>query len=464
MKRLALLVLTASLGACAVGPNYRAPILDTASAFRNAPQSQADQTVDASWWRAFNDPVLDALEDEALSQNLDVAIAVARVLQARAAAGAATAALLPAGELDPRAASTRSSIANSNKALAAYFPNYQRDGSLYDVTVGASWEIDLFGGLRRGREAARAELEAAAAGVTGTRLTITADVADTYVQVRTFQARLAVTAREVEIGANLVDLVRLRFEAGQAARRELDVAEATLAQTRAGQAALRLGLEAQLNALAVLTGRSTEAERGALEAPGTIPASPRFDARRPGNLLRRRPDLIAAERRLAAADARIGAAIADYYPKITLQGLAGYESVSTSDLFTGKAAESQGALGIRWRLFDFGRVDAEVKAAKGRAAEALAAYRQAVLRAGQDVENALEARQEREVQASELRRAAASLERARAAAQDAYAAGQISLIEVIDAERQHLTTQDQALSADADTTRAAIALVRALGG
>ena len=463
MRRgLAGLCATFALTGCAVGPNYTPPTLETAAAYRNAEPTAALNSAEP-WWRAFHDPVLDRLEDDALAQNLDIAAAIARVDQARAASGAARAALLPAGEADAKGAGQRASIANSNKVLALYFPNYKRDGSLYDVTAGASWELDLFGGLRRTDEAARAELSAATVGAIGARMTVAADVADHYAQLRGFQARLRVAEQGEAVAAKLMELVKLRFDAGEAPRRDLDAAEAQFSQARAGEAQFRLAIEAELNALAVLTGKTAEAEREAVAKTAPLPVSPRFDTGRPGDLLRRRPDLIAAERKLAAADARIGAAIADYYPKITLQGLIGYESISTSDLFSSKAAESQGALGIRWRLFDFGRVDAEVRAARGRTAEALAAYRQAVLRATGDVENALKAGAERAAAARDLHRAAAASTRARDAALDANAAGLVSLLETLDAERQRLTAEDQALAADTDTVRAAVALARALG-
>ena len=417
----------------------------------------------ADWWRGFNDPVLDALEAKALAQNLDLAQAVARVKQARAGAQAASAALLPAAQADVQPAYARQSLVGSNAAFA-HFPGYRRDGSLYDVTAGASWELDLFGGLRRQAEAARAETQAARADAVAARMMVCADVADAYIQLRGDQRRLDLALDQTRIDAQLVDLVRLRFNVGQAARREVDAAEASLAQAQATVPVLRMAVEAQLNRLAVLIGQAPEAERGALASAAPIPVPPAFGAGRPADLLRTRPDLAAAERRLAAANARIGAAISDYYPKITLQGLLGYESTATGNLFSSAAGESQSALGVKWRLFDFGRVDAEVAAARGRDAEALATYRQAVLRAAEDVENALTARLQRQDQANRLRAAQAALVRARQASQDAYAAGSLSLLEVIDADRQLLQTQDAAAQADADLARASVALVRALGG
>jgi NodT family efflux transporter outer membrane factor (OMF) lipoprotein len=461
MKRLWLTAAALWLSGCAVGPNYRPPDLTPSAAYRNADQAEVARTAD--WWRAFNDPVLDRLEAQALANNLDLAAAAARVVQARAAARASGADLLPVSAADIKGARQRSSLEGTN-ALSKIIPNYPRTGSLYDATAGASWELDLFGGLRRGSEAAGAELEAARAGVAGARLMIAADVADAYIQLRGYQRRLALAERQVALDSQLLELVALRYGAGNASRRELDQAEASLAAAKATPPMLRAGIEAELNRLAVLIGKAPEAARDDLETPGALPIAPRFGAGAPGDMLRRRPDLIAAERRLAAANARIGAAISDYYPKITLQGLLGYESTRTGVLFTGAAQEAQGAIGLRWRLFDFGRVDAEVAAAKGKTAEALAGYRLAALRAAEDVENALSAGLQRRAQASELHRSEAALGRTRQAAQDAYAAGTLSLIEVIDADRALLQVQDQAAISDTEAARAAVALVRALGG
>lgn len=466
MKPAALAVLVAGLvlGACAAGPDYRAPRFEMAPAFRNAPAVERTAPTIEAWWTAFDDPVLNRLEAEAMAQNLDIAAAVARVQQARAGARAAEAALLPVGQASVQGARQSASIANSNAVFAALVPGYQRDASLYDVTAGASWELDLFGGLRREREAANADYVAAVVGAGGARLMVAADLADHYLQLRGLQARLGVASEAEAAAARLLRLVRLRVDAGEAPRRDRDGAEANLAQARATETQLRLAIEAELNAIALLLGRTAEADRGELETAAALPAPPALPRTAPGDLLRRRPDLVAAERRLAAANARIGAAISDYYPKVSLQGLIGYEATRTSRLFTGAALEQQGALGVKWRLFDFGRVDAEVAAARGRDAEALAVYRQAVLRATGDVENALEAREAQSARAAALADAADALTRQRRAAEDAYAAGQVSLLEVLDAERQRLAAQDQALAAKSDALRAAVALHRAIGG
>ena len=453
-----------ALGACAVGPDYHPPSIPVAQTFRNAPADEAAAARRApDWWRGFDDTVLDGLEARALAQNLDLAGAAARVTQARAAAKAAGAALAPAVEADGQAAEAYSSTQGATGYLSA-FPAYRRTNALYDITAGASWELDVFGGLRRQSQAARAELAAAGADLAGARLMLAGDVADAYIQLRAFQQRQNLAEAQVAAETRLRDLVRDRLAEGQASRREVDASEAALAQAQAILPVLKIGREAQMNRLAVLTGSLPEAERAALEAPAPIPQAPPPSPGAPGDLLRTRPDLAAAERRLAAADARIGAAISGYYPRFSLQSLAGWESTSTAALFTNPAAEAQGAFGIKWRLFDFGRVDAEVAAARGVQGQAVASYRQAVLRACEDVENALTARMQREAQARALQAAESALRRARQAAADGYEAGSLSLLEVTDADRQLLATQDDAVQAQAEVARAAVALARALGG
>jgi outer membrane protein TolC len=221
-----------------------------------------------------------------------------------------------------------------------------------------------------------------------------------------------------------------------------------------------------MNALDVLLGVPPGTYRAELAAATPIPVAPGLAASgTPADLMRRRPDLIAAERQLAAANARIGVAIAEYYPKFSLAGLFGSATaIASGNLFTGAASQAQGVLGLRWRLFDFGRVDAQIAAARGQEAEALAAYRLAVLRAAEDVENAFSALVKREAQVGILTRGESSLARARANSFAAYRGGVVSLIEVLDADSNLLQVRDGKAQAQTEAARAAIASFRALGG
>ncbi len=458
------------LAACAVGPTHLTPAAPSGTAFHNANRLRT-RTAPApgpelrTWWTGFNDAELTGLVGRALSQNLDLAQAEARVAQARAQAKASGAALLPTARLDAQAAYSHQSLESPLGRIESGFPGFDRDRSLYDLSAGASWEPDLFGGLRRGAEAARADYEASEAARAGSRITIAAATADAYVLVRTFQTRLAVVEDQARIQRRLFDLTRLRFSRGVAARLEVDQAQGGLAQTEAQAPLLRAGLEAQMEALEVLVGAEPGSLHAELSSPNAIPTPPAVGAGGgPAALVRRRPDIIAAERRLAASDARIGAAIADYYPRITLSGVVGFEAGDVGHLVGAAGFQPQGLVGLRWRLFDFGRVDAEVARARGERAEALARYRQTVLQATADVETSLVGLVERETQARTLGDGEAALQRARASAQAAYLAGRVSLIEVLDADARLFATRDQRVVAQSEAARAAIASFKALGG
>ncbi|MDN0075361.1 TolC family protein [Crenobacter sp. SG2303] len=259
--------------------------------------------------------------------------------------------------------------------------------------------------------------------------------------------------------------MQLRLAGGLATRREQALAEAQLAQTRASLPPLAIEREVQLNRLDVLMGATPGSYASELARPVeryTVPAI--AASRGPAQLLRRRPDVIAAERRLAASNARIGAATAQYYPQLTLSALLGFVSLSSGQLLTAAAFQPQAAAGLRWRLFDFGRVDAEVAAAKGGEAEALARYRQSMLRATEDVENAIVTLTQLEAQGLELKVQVAAQTQARDTSEEAYRGGAVSLFEVLDEERRLLATRDQQAQVRAADARAAVATFRTLGG
>lgn len=466
--RAAKLILTMSVSGCAVGPDYHAPST-TLEAFHNLGAVETRKTgarppLDR-WWAGFDDPALTRIVQRALDQNLDLAAAVARVEQARAAARESGAQLLPTVDLTGQAAKLRQSLESPIGALARNYPGYNRNQTLYDTGVGASWEIDLFGGLRRGAEAASAEAEAAEADRLGTRILVAADAAEAYFQIRGDQARIAVAEAQVVTDERLLELIRLRFAKGLAADREPAQAEALLSQARASLQPLRIDLEAQLNRLDVLMGVQPGTYASELRTPTAIPAVPGIsggdDA---GDMLRRRPDVIAAERRLASANARIGEAVSEYYPKVSISGLLGFESMNADHLFKAATFQPDAVAGLRWRLFDFGKIDAEVAQARGANAEALARYRQSILHAAEDVEDAFMTLVQSEAHTQELLIEVAALTRARDSSQLAYQGGAINLTDVLDADRQLLQAQDELARTRADAAKAAVSAFRALGG
>jgi len=465
-----LLLSVSILTGCAVGPDYRSPEIDVSSRFLGQEaivhrdvQSKADLT---AWWAGFDDPLLTRFISLALEQNLDIAQAAARVAQSRASLRLADAALLPSANVSANAARTYQSVETPLGQLLSATRDFDRNGSYYEANLNASWEIDLVGGLRRGREAARAEFDASEAGAIATRLAVAAQTADVYVTIRGLQARIAIARQQAQTRRELLSTVKLQFEKGIAAELQMRQVEGSLAQVEAQIPVLESGLDAAMNALDVLLAVQPGTYRADLSTDASIPAAPGLaETGTPAEMIRRRPDLIVAERRIAAASARVGVAIAEYYPKFSLGALVGSAAAMASgNLFTGAASQALGVLGLRWRLFDFGRIDAQIAGARGQEAEALAAYRLAALRATEDVENAFSALVKRETQVGILTRGESSLARARENSAAAYKGGVVSLIEVLDADSNLLQVRDAKAQAQTEAARAAVASFRALGG
>ncbi len=470
LRPIALLVSASLIAGCAVGPDYKPPIVSLSDRYMGQAFAEqrrgATQASLAAWWEGFGDPQLAEFVSKALEQNLDLAQAAARVTQARAGLGAANAALLPSGNISGQAARSYQSIETPLGQVLNSTSGFDRYASSYELNLDASWEVDVFGGLRRGREAALAEYQASEAGVAATGLAIAAQTADIYITVRGLQARLDIANRQVKTQEALLEKVQLLYGKGLAASYEVRQTEGALSQVQATVPALQTGLDAAMNALDVILGTPPGTHRTQLAGNGTIPLAPQLKATgTPADLLRRRPDLIVAERRLAASNARIGEATAEYYPKFSLSALLGSATaVSSGNLFSGGASQSAGVLGLRWRLFDFGRINSRIDQAKGQEAEALAAYRQSVLRATEDVENALSALVNREVQATTLITGENSLTQARQSSFTSYEKGTASLIDVLHADETLLRVSDARAQAQTESARAAVAAFRALGG
>ena len=451
--------------ACAVGPTYQRPEVGLTAAYITPAAAAVPASPDEAWWGGFNDPELVRVVERASAENLDVEQARARILEARAIASGAGAALGPQLGVSAQAGSVRQSLMSPIGQIGSHLPGFPRDLDDYQLGAAASWEIDLFGGLRRQRDAARAGAGAAEADAAAVRISVAADAADAYLLVRAYQARIEVARRQEKTEQDLVALLQRRADEGVSPERELHQAQAALEGVRATVPPLTAGLERQLNRLDVLMGAQPGTYRAELEAAAPIPQTPGLSiAEGPSALLRRRPDVIAAEQRLIAANAGIGAAISDYYPKVSVSGLIGFDSVQAGRLFTPLAQDSQIGAGLHWRLFDFGRVDAEVAQAKGRKAEALAAYRASVLKATEDVEDALSELGQQQARADALSRQIDQLTTARNQSQQAFDGGVISLVEVRDADRDLLGASDQLVQARAAGARAAVAAYRALGG
>lgn len=466
----ALVLSTGLLASCAVGPDYQRPAAPINDRYLAQPGMDVNITArlepNVVWWDGFGDPLLSDFISQALAKNLDLAQAAAQLTQARAQLGSATAALLPTANLGAQAARAYQSVETPLGQVLDATPGYDRYGNAYEADVGASWELDVFGGLRRGRQAALADYEASGAGVAAARLAVAAQTADTYITLRGLQARLAIAQEQVKTQQDLLGKAQLLYARGLTPEYEVRQTEGELAQVQASVPVLSAGLDAAMNALDIMLGTPPGTHRQALATATVIPHPPQLTSTgTPADLLRRRPDLIVAERRLAASNARIGMAMSEYYPKFSLSALVGSATaVSSGNLFSNGANQWASVLGLRWRLFDFGRVSAQIEQAKGAEAEALAAYRQAVLQATGDVENAFSSMANREAQAATLSRGETALASARQSSFTGYQKGAVSLIEVLRADEKLLQISDARAQAQTESARSAVAAFKALGG
>lgn len=468
--RLTLLPLAGALllSGCAAGPDFLRPILELPSAWSRstAPQApaqaQAADTVGERWWSLYADPVLDRLVDEALAQNADAQVAAARVLEARAVAGLSDADLLPtvsAGLTGDRSKST----------LLGTFPrpaDLPRTQNHYRASLDASYEIDLWGKYRRASEAARADLFAAVSAREAVRLSLSAGVAQQYFALLAAAAQEKVAQRTVATRADTLTLFRKRLEVGALSDYDLRQAEAEEAAARSQLAALIRQRDRAESALAVLLGRSPRQVMEGSVARGTPDSPPELTvpAALPSELLLRRPDLQEAEQKLIAANARIGAARAQYFPSVGLTAYTGGESIAFSKLFTGPAGIFQFAAGITQPIWNAGRIGFGVEAAEARHEQALAQYKQAVANAFKDVRDALAAQTAaRDTLAAESSRVVA-LEKALTQANLRLEAGIASRLDVLDVERNLLAAELARIDAQRAQRAALADLFKALGG
>jgi NodT family efflux transporter outer membrane factor (OMF) lipoprotein len=455
---------------CTIGPEYKRPEAPLSEHYRGKSQVEkriaTENVVIERWWEGFNDPMLSRFIALAFDQNLDLAQASARIAQAKSGVSMTNAALLPSGSLSANATKNHMSLETPLGQLLNANPGFDRNGSLYEANLSAAWEMDIFGGLKRDQQAAVAEYQASEASKVATRLAVAAQTADLYITIRNLQSRITIAKEQVETQEKLLSIVSLLYKKGLAPQLQVQQTEGALSQVKATIPALEANLEAALNGLDVMLGVPPGTYRAELTPVQTIPSPPQIASMgTPADLLRRRPDLIVAERQLAASNARIGVAMAEYYPKFSITALLGTATaISSGNLFSSSANQAAGVLGLRWRLFDFKRIDAQIDSAKGVESEALARYRQAVLRATADVENAFSSLVKSEEQAVTLNEGETSLRQARNSAFIAYQSGLLSLIEVLHADENLLRISDAKVQAQAQSAQAAVATFKALGG
>jgi multidrug efflux system outer membrane protein len=470
MNRLFPLLLLVA-GCSTVAP-YKPPQLDLPEKWPESGQESGQKSAPRAaapgqWWKVYGDAQLDALIEEAFRTNGDLVVAAARVDEARGVLAESRSFFWP--RIDAQAAGSRSRI---SQRTATAFPGFPRQFNDYQATLNVSYDVDLFGRLRAGAEAARAELASSEASREAVRLALSAQVAQSYYAMVSFDEQVALTRETVKLREDALELQKKRFRGGVISEFELRQLEAETAAVRAQLPPLEQARETQEAALAVLLGRTPrevmestiQVSQAAPETRSSDLMAPTLPEGLPSQLLLRRPDLVAAERQLAAAHAQIAVARAEMFPSISLTGYLGRESAQLSNLFTGPAGIANIALGLAQPIFSGGRLEARTQQAEAREHQALAQYQQAIRSAFGEVRTALavQARSRESFDAQAAREQALS-ETARLA-RLRYENGVASQLDVIDAERNLLAARSARIDA-LRQNRAAIAdLYRALGG
>jgi multidrug efflux system outer membrane protein len=451
----------ALLSACAVGPDYKTPVTGMPKTFAQAAHPEfSTHGIEIAWWKLFKDSELTTLVDQTVQHNYDLQIARANLLEARALYMEAGLNLAPIVTAHANYNEQKRSIgALNNRDFAP------RELKLTNIGFDALWEVDFFGRVRRNVEASSDEVEAQEASLRDLSVSLIAEVARNYFQLRGLQNQLAVAKKNAENQTQTLEITQVRLEGGRGTELDTSRARAQLDSTRALIPPLQSAIYRAIHRLSVLTGQRPEALIKKLEQPAPMPRIPEtIDIGNPVDLLRRRQDIRIAERTLAAATARIGVATADLFPRVTFVGTIALEASYLSGLGAAGSDTYSAGPRISWAALDLGRVYARIKAADASAAASLAQYEQTVLNALEETENALvNYNQEREQRAL-LASAAKASERADELAHLRFNEGVSDFLTVLDTELRLLQDQERLALSETATATALAALYKALGG
>src|SRR5499425_2938305 len=451
---------------CAVGPNYKRPQAAVPTQWTVAPTRGTETKLPETdeWWASFQDPELNSLVERSASRNLDLKLALERVQEARAARGVARSGYFPS--IDGAASGTRNrqrvigpvGPQNSPVIVPIEFNNFQ--GGL-----SPSWELDVFGGVRRSAQAAAADATAAEENRRDVLVILLGDVGRVYAQLRGFQRRLEIANKNIKTQQDNLDLTRARAKAGLATDLDVSRAAAQLESTKAVVPTLLSGMDVSIHRLSVLLGEEPGALRSELEKVSPIPsAGPEVDVGLPSDLLKRRPDIRRSEAQLAAATARIGEAKADRFPRFVLTGTAGRQATQLHDLTLGAGNFFSAGPGISLPLFTGGRIRSNIAVQTSRQRQALISYQSTVLNSLEEVENALVSYSQEQERRDHLNQAVENSQLAVDLATEQYRAGLVDFLSVLDAQRELYANEDQLVQSQTTVTTDLVGLYRALGG
>ena len=455
----AVYLLQALTGCIKVGPDYvktdpMPPAAWQAPLNGGLATEQADPQALAEWWTALKDPLLTRFIHQAITGNLDLKQARARLLQARARRNISGAGLFPSLDLSGTATKSRSSMERGGT-----------ESNLYSIGFDAGWELDLFGGVQRAEEAAQAQMEASREDLHDVLVSLLAEVALNYIEVRTYQTRLQIAQANLTAQEETFELVKARYQGGLTTELALQQARYLVAGTRAQIPGLHTGLIAASNQLAVLLGLPPGSLMAQLQRQEPLPALPlTLAVGIPADTLQRRPDIRSVERQLAAQTARIGAATAELYPSLRLSGSVGLEALSTDRLFRSGSRTSTFGAGLSWPVFDAGAIRANIHLQTALQEETLAKYQATVLTALKEVEDALVAYAREQERNQALQETADAAGQAALLSEIQYKAGLTSFTEVLDSRRSLFSFQDQLALSTGTMTANLVRLYKALGG
>jgi multidrug efflux system outer membrane protein len=454
---------------CALGPDYRKPSMELPASWRVAQETEArsgpipDEGL-ASWWSVFQDPLLSSLIQGAMEGNLDLLAAETRIRQARASRRASLGALGPQVEASASFRHVRTPVeVPSGPAGEKKLKGIETDQ--YETGFDASWELDIFGGLRRALEAADADLEAQLEARRDVLVSLAAEVAREYMELRALQERIRVARKNLEVQEHTAEITRKRFEAGFASALDVSNARAQVATTK-GQIPVLLALERQtIHRLSLLLGKEPGALVDLLSKPAGLPKLPDLPPLGiPADLLRRRPDIRRAEAQLAAANARIGVAVAELFPKLRLVGGLSFQATDLASWLEWTRRIWSVGPAVSWRIFETGKIRAEIERREALRDEALLAYQQSVLEALKEVEDALSAFLREEEHRKALEEAVKANERSVELALKLYIEGQTDFLNVLQAQRSLYSSEDELIQSLKNSSIQLISLYKALGG
>jgi NodT family efflux transporter outer membrane factor (OMF) lipoprotein len=477
------IAITLFVGGCTVGPNYQRPrsatldewgeLAASGSSTRSASRPSSAPPI-VQWWTVFGDPQLDNLVERAVKGNLDLRRAQARVREARAQRDVVGADRYPKVNVGASYSHSRtppgafggvassSTAADGSTAAAGGFPG---EFDFYRLGFDASWEIDVFGGVRRNVEAARADLAAASEDRRDVLVTLLGDVARYYINLRGSQRQLAIAQRNLVSQRETLELTRTLLQIGRGTELDVSRAQSQVSTTEAQIPTLETAVRQSMHQLGVLLGMNPMALAKELAEVRDIPVPPaETSVGVPAQLLRRRPDIRRAERQLAAATARVGVATADLYPKFSLTGSFGTEDTRPKNLFDYASRFYSIGPAISWPIFDAGRIRATIRVRSAQQEQALATYESTVLSAQRDVEDALVAYAKEETRRRTLVDAVDANRRAASLARQLNEAGRIPFLDVLQAQRDLLVSEDSLVQSERSVSTNLVALYKALGG